>query len=1507
MMSDAILHPPHLEDGPERDRNGSATLSSLSATLGKVALSAFILISTYEVTKQLIFQGISIWTSHIITIIFVTLLSPLVAYFGLREYHRLCRTSQAEIGMRMRTERDLDEVRQELFTIVNSLNEAVLIHDASGKILDVNEKMLELFRLDESDLPTISITKDLSSPKNPLDELASRWQKVMRGEPQLFNWHCRRPVDDSHFEGEVFLRKVSMRGQDRILATVRDITEKKEAQEAIRAERANLKVILDSMKDGVYMVDREHRIQYINPTIQKEFGPVDGRRCYQYFHHRSDPCPWCNNEEVFAGKTATWEWTSPLNGRSFDLFDTAVRNADGSISKLEIFHDITEIVQAREALTQRESQYRAIVEDMPHLVCRFLPDGTLTFVNQNYCRYFSRTAEELLGKSFLDLIPEEDRKGAMAQFLSLSWDTPMISYEHPVLAPDGATRWQRWTDRVLFDDDGVIVEYQSIGEDITDRKLAQEKLREVQRRQMALLSNIPDMAWLKDDQCRFIAVNEPFARAAGQSPEEFVGKTDLDIWPSELAEGYLKDDREVMAARAQKRVVEPFKESSGKEIWIETIKTPVADEDGRVVGSVGIARDVTERMQAEQALREELSRRRELEAIIARSPIVVFLWRAVEGWPVELVSDNPSIFGYSPQEFTDGQIIYANIIHADDLPKISEEVDRHSIDGAEEFVQEYRVITKSGEIRWVHDNTTIRRDASGNITHFQGIILDITERKKAEELLLRWSYIFENADWGVAVVRADEERFEMMNPAYARMHGYAIRELMEMRISEVFASREIETLRSHIKTAHRKGHHIFEADHIRKDGSIFPALNDASILRDEKGEAIALVVYIQDITERKQAERELRERDERLRTIFKAAENVSFIITDALDPEPAVMEFSPGAEKIFGYSREEILGRPVSVLHLPQEAEAFLEIHRRMREERKGFSCTTTLVRKGGERFPALFTTYPLFDDEGRMYAALGVSIDITDRIKIEEELLVAKEAAEDASRAKSDFLANMSHELRTPLNAVIGMAGLLIETALSAEQMEYVETISKSGDALLSVISDILDFSKIEEGKLELEMRTISLRETIEESLDQVAVRASEKGLELAYEMGDAPRTILGDRARLRQILVNLLANAVKFTDSGEVVVMAGRKNGGLIHISVRDTGIGIPKERMDRLFQSFSQVDASMTRRYGGTGLGLAISKRLVEMMGGNIWAESTPGKGSVFHFTIAAEEVKGREVQIPPNYLRGMRSLVVDDNRSNRQILEKQLRSWGMVPVLASSGEEALGLIRQGEEFDLAILDQMMPGMDGTHLAEEIARMGRKAGPIIMLTSLGHKVASPAVSAILTKPVKPRELQEALAGLLGEELTVIAPAKPKIDPHLSERFPLQILLAEDNPVNQKVVIRMLKRMGYKPDAVSNGLKAIQALKERSYDLILMDIQMPEMDGMEATRLIRERHPGGQNPQIIAMTAYALEGDKERCLEGGMDDYVSKPVRIEELVSALVRAFNARGRKPSGLKPSS
>jgi PAS domain S-box-containing protein len=622
-----------------------------------------------------------------------------------------------------------------------------------------------------------------------------------------------------------------------------------------------------------------------------------------------------------------------------------------------------------------------------------------------------------------------------------------------------------------------------------------------------------------------------------------------------------------------------------------------------------------------------------------------------------------------------------------------------------------------------------------------------------------------------------------------------------------------------------------------------------------------------------------------------------------MDLDGKVVGWNPGAERLFGHTETEALGRHMEDLVATPETREEVRANIRQTLAGEGIRAIGRRARKDGTPLDVEISSMPVVV-EGARVGMIGIYHDITD-------LLRARREAEAATEAKSAFLATMSHEIRTPMNAVIGMSGLLLNTALSDEQREYAEIVRQSGDALLTVINDILDFSKIEAGRLELESQPFDLMECIEGALDLVATRAAEKGLDLAYLVGDGtPAAIVGDVTRLRQVLLNLLTNAVKFTERGEVVLsVAARRLDGAsplheLTFLVRDTGIGIPPDRLGRLFQSFSQVDASTTRRYGGTGLGLAISQRLAELMGGRISVTSEVGTGSEFRLTIQAAAAEGslparRDLSGVQPSLRGNRVLVVDDNATNRRILTAHLDAWGMRARATGSPGEALGWIAADEPFDVGILDMHMPEMDGIALARAIrAHPAGTALPLVLFTSLGRREARAAeegFAAYLHKPIKPSQLFDALVSVLAERPVHVRErgvTRSELAPDMARRHPLRILLAEDNVVNQKVALRLLGQMGYRADVAGNGLEAIDAVERQTYDLILMDVQMPELDGFEASREINRRWPGALRPRIVAMTANAMQGDRELCAAAGMDDYVAKPIRVEELVAALERS---------------
>jgi PAS domain S-box-containing protein len=645
-----------------------------------------------------------------------------------------------------------------------------------------------------------------------------------------------------------------------------------------------------------------------------------------------------------------------------------------------------------------------------------------------------------------------------------------------------------------------------------------------------------------------------------------------------------------------------------------------------------------------------------------------------------------------------------------------------------------------------------------------------------------------------------------------------------------------------------------------------------------------------EIDERKRAEKLLRQSEERYRDVFEAAPDVIFTISSK---DATITSINPAFEKFTGWHAAEWLGKPFMKIIHPEDLPIAQEMFRDTLEGKKARPHELRCLSKSGEYLTAEIIGVPQIES-GKIVGKLGFARNITERKQAEVELQRAKEAAEASTKAKSEFLANMSHEIRTPMNAVIGMTGLLLEADLAEEQRDYLETIRSSGNTLLALINDILDFSKIEGGKLELECRSFDLRNGVEDSLDLVAANAAEKGLEVVciFE-NNVPDIVIGDVTRLRQILVNLLGNAVKFTDKGEVVLAISSLPLGPekieLYFAIRDTGIGISKDRMDKLFRSFSQVDSSTTRHYGGTGLGLAISKRLAEMMGGRIWAESEPGKGSTFQFTIIAKSLASKEAVSMNSSLIGKRILVVYKNDLARSMLAEAALSWGMISSVATSGKSALEMLA-AETFDFVILDAALPDVDIQSLSKEVKR-GKNAETLsVIFIPIGCSLSRETqVDGWLTKPIKPTQLHNLLIELLlpkRDLMPSITCSKPSPG-EIRERS-LRILVAEDNPVNQKVALSMLKRIGYRADVAVNGFEVLQALERQPYDVVLMDVQMPEMDGFEATRRIRS---SGFKVCIIAITAHALNGDKEACLYAGMDEYISKPIRMEELQKVLER----------------
>ncbi|QYM79895.1 response regulator [Horticoccus luteus] len=901
-------------------------------------------------------------------------------------------------------------------------------------------------------------------------------------------------------------------------------------------------------------------------------------------------------------------------------------------------------------------------------------------------------------------------------------------------------------------------------------------------------------------------------------------------------------------------------------------------------------------------LRTAQAETRRLAMVASRTASGVLL--ADADWRIEWVNESfTRMFGYTlddvrgrrPGEFLHGpgtDLVTLNAINA--------------ADGA--VRAELLNYTRAGRPIWLELDIQPLHDESGQHVGYMGLQLDITARKAAEADLAQkeaqFRFIFERSPVGIywRHQRADGKMEWHVNEAHLRICGLTAEEVGQPGKFEEISHPE-EYARQMVLEAKIKAGEMdqfsLEKRYFRPDGTtVWVLLTRQRVVRADGGiEEMATTV---DISERKHAEEELERREGELRFILNAVP----IGVSWQERQRGIVWFNDGVYRVLGLAREPApslaLFREMTVKQdlMAQEAErARLE-----RGEIDGFVLEKRYRRPDGEVIWVSMTQQVYRGPDGEILQEVVTIVDITAQRRQEDELRAAKEVAEQANAAKSQFLAMMSHEIRTPMNGVIGMTSLLLDSPLSAAQKEYAETIRQSGDSLLTIINDILDFSKIESGRLELEREEFSLRECIEGTLDLFAPRAAEKGLDFLYEISDGvPALVRGDATRLRQVIVNLLNNAVKFTAKGEVVLsvrtLQQDETSAEVEFAVKDTGIGIPPEGLGRLFRSFSQVDASTARRFGGTGLGLAISKRLAEIMGGRMWVESEPGHGSTFFFTVHVDAVTNKPRPYLPagqqTDLAGKRLLVVDDNGTSRRILLAWATTWQMSAHAAATGMEALGWMDAGQTFDVAVLDMHMPGMDGISLARAL-RERRPEMPLILLSSVGQLEGEERelFSACLTKPAKPAQLFRVLAEHGGRTPLppVAAPAAPVEMP-----TPLhtdRLLLAEDNAVNQRVALMMLQKLGYRADVAANGYEVLEALRRQVYDVVLMDVQMPEMDGLEAARRIRAHaDPAVPRPWIVALTANAMQGDRERCHEAGMDDYISKPVKLDELAAALAR----------------
>ncbi len=1437
---------------------------------------------------------------------------------------------------------------------VNDLGLAILYHSQSvfyivqdGKFQSFSPHLLKSTGFSYEELQKIN-SLDLVHPEDR-EMVRENAIKMLKGERSApYEFRLLNKDKKIKYVRET-VTSITYAGNRATLGNWVNLTEYRQVESDLNISEENYRNFFDNLNDAAILADTETGIiveankqasnllgrshDEIVGLHQSQIHPPDQvEKFKELFRKHSSQSIFFNEDGIIINKYGD---LIPVT------ISTSFSEMHGKRYILCIFHDTSNRKRAELALKESEELFSKAFNAIPETltIARFR-DGALIVVNDNYCSHSGLDRSAIIGRTAVELGLWDQFNKHDLVMEELQNKNSMGNMEIAIKTKSGETN------TVLISAEKFNINGETcvltLGKDITERKRAEEALKESEEEFRNIIEHGNDSILFLQNG-KIIYSNSKISEMFGYAMKEVKGKSFLDfIAPEDKKKAWESYTRRIRGDKVPEKYELTLLAKDGRKVNVE-ISASLFTYHGDIA-NMAIIRDITERKQAIEVLQESEAK---FKNLAEQSPNMIFINQ--NGHIVYANKKCEDVIGYTKEALYSPDFNFLTLIAPKYRGVIEKNFKRH-MENAENPPTEYSIVTKAGKEIECILNTKLISYNDG--TAILGTATDINERKRVEEALReseeKLTTVFQTSPDCIALVKVGDNKFIDVNDAFVKLNGYSREEVIGHTATEVNIWANTDERDRILKIMKETGSVHNEKCNLRsKTGEIRIGLFSAKVVII-RGEPYSIAVTI-DITEQTRVEQALKESEEKFSVTFRSSPEM-IAVTNLKTGK--YIEVNDSFISVTGYSREELVGHDLGEINMfvdPHDAEKManivqekggiknLEFSFRMKSgEIRVWLCSSESTVINGDPCSIAVATditeRKKIEDELHKYKEYLEELvslrtqelensnskleqELTERRRIEEELQDAIKRADAANKAKSEFLARMSHEIRTPIHGVMGTLDLLCDTKLELEQQQYVNMSKTSAENLLNVINDILDFSKIEAGKLEIDYKEFELNGMLEDTLEAIAVSAHRKGLEIILQISrDVPSNLLGDATRLRQIIINLLGNAVKFTEQGEILLRveneSNNENEVELHFSVKDTGIGIPKEKGEILFQPFEQVDGSNQRKYGGTGLGLSISKQLVSLMGGRIWFKSWEREGSVFHFTAKFKKQASSKpienTQGIPMELRGTSLMLIDDNATYRSILKDVLTDWGFRVTEMNSGHAAIKELEDGtgtsRKYRIILLDKEMPEMNGLDTAKRIIQNIRQDTSIVMMLP-SDNISSDftacqelGISNLIVKPIKKSELIVTILKALGQETKgQKSGGKVASADSLTNIMPRKILVAEDNPTSQLIAKKILEKVGHTVQIAGTGIEVIRMLKEGKFDIILMDVEMPEMSGIEATRLIRkEENISKQHIPIVAMTAYAMKEDRQKCLDAGMDTYISKPVNIDEL-QKIIKEFSS------------